>query len=214
MRKIIYVGGLGSNPRTVARVTESLSTYFGNNVAGFSFREAYRQGALIAQLATDSLVITHSAGMMPLRYMMPKELIAIAPPMPIPREALMLRSITKTVALLRSMRESTGRSQRVYEYNASTFIEHVVWPQYNLLHLGAVSTFDAAQTAVEMVNGNSKVTLAFMEGDLFYPDIGQHPHVDIARTHGVRICDMVIGQHDELLLYPIEVIAQIVESHK
>ncbi len=212
MRRVIYIGGIGSDSYIAGLVAQALSTHFGTNVVGFSFRDAHRQGALIAQLASDSLVITHSAGMAALKHIVPKELIAIAPPMPTPPIALFLRSTPKTIALLRSGRVLQGRSRRVRLYHTHALKEHLLWPHYNSLKLGEISVFNAAQTAVEMVKGGGSVTLAFMEHDVLYPDSYQHPHVAVAREHGVAISPPIIGHHDEFVLYPAEVLAQIAKK--
>lgn len=212
MRKVIYIGGVGSDSYMAGLIAQALSTHFDTNVAGFSFRDAYRHGALIAQLAPDSLVITHSAGMVLLKHMAPKELIAIAPPMPTPPSALFLRSAPKTVALLRSGKESASRPRRIRTYHIHALKEHLLWPHYNSLRVSEISMFNAAQTAVEMTKRGSRVTIAFMENDKLYPDVSQHPHIAIARKNGVTIGSPIIGQHDEFLLYPVEVLAQIAKS--
>lgn len=212
MRKIIYIGGVGSDAYIVNRIAAILTTHFGTNVAGFSFREAYRQGALIAQLATDGLIITHSAGMTLLQHMAPKEVIAIAPPMPVPPAALVFRSASKTLALLRSGKQSSDRPARIRVYHSHALKEHLLWPQYNSLQVGRISTFNAAQTAVEMTKCGSKVTLAFMEHDAFYPDAAHHPHINLAKDNGVVIRDSIIGHHDEFVLYPVQVLTQIAKG--
>lgn len=212
MRKIIYIGGVGSDTYIVNRIAAILTTHFGTNVAGFSFRDAYRQGALIAQLATDSLIITHSAGMALLQHMAPKQVIAIAPPMPTPPAALVFRSGPKTIALLRSGKQSSDRPARIRLYHSHAFKEHLMWPQYNSLQVSKIGTFNAAQAAVEMAKCGSGVTLAFMEHDVLYPDAANHPHINLAKEHGVVIRDSIIGQHDEFVLYPVQVLQQVTQS--
>lgn len=212
MRKIIYIGGVGSDAHMATQIADALTAHYGTNVAGFSFRDAYRQGALIAQLATDSVMITHSAGMLLLKHIVPKELIAIAPPMPTLASALLLRSVAKTTLLFKSGKEADDRPIRIRQYHIHALKEHLLWPQYNSLQVNKIKLFDAAQTAVEMTKCGTKVTLAFMEHDVLYPEAMLHPHVALAQKHGVAVSKPVIGEHDEFVLYPVQVLEQITNS--
>jgi hypothetical protein len=139
----------------------------------------------------------------------PKELIAVAPPMPTVPSLLVWRSFPKTIALLRSGGESSDRRRRVLNYHLYALGEHLIRPQHNSLMVRQVGAFDAARFAVELVTAGCHVTLVFMENDVLYPDVVQHPHIEIAKRHGVVIRDMILGHHDEVIFYPLEVLAQI-----
>jgi hypothetical protein len=209
MKKILYIGGVGSDSHTVDGIARLLESKFNANVIAMSFSKAYDSKATIARLAPECMVITHSAGMLLLKDIAPKELIAIAPPMPTPPSVILLRSFPKTLALIHSGKESTGRPWRVLGYHLHSFEEHVLRPRSNSMLLREISTFDAAQRAVELQRCGTKVTLGFMENDRLFPDSHLHPHIEVAKEQGVKISDVVLGHHDEFVLYPLEVLAQL-----
>lgn len=209
MKKILYIGGVGSDSHSVGVVVRALEALFDASVIGMAFSEAHRNKARVARLVPDCTVITHSAGMVLLKDMAPKELIAIAPPMPTLPSLMLLRSFPKTLALIKSGRESVDRPVRVALYHLHSLIEHLLRPFSNSMLLKEISLFNAAQRAVEFQRCGAKVTLAFMENDRLFPDSCSHPHVDVAREHGVTIKDVILGHHDELVLYPQEVLVQL-----
>lgn len=209
MEKILYIGGMGSNSGAVGDVASALEAQFNVNVIGMSFSEAYVKRAVIARLACESLVITHSTGIMLLKDTTPKELIAIAPPMPSRPLLLALRTIPKTIALLLSGRESYERPQKLLNHHMRAILEHGVRPHYNNMIVQEVAKFDAAQFSVEVVMAGGKVTLGFMERELLFPGSNIHPHIEVAKKHGVSVFENIIGQHDEFALYPIDVMAQM-----
>ena len=209
MKKILYIGGVGSDSHTVGVVVRALETAMNASVIGMAFSEAYRNKARVARLVPDCMVITHSAGMVLLKDMAPKELIAIAPPMPTLPSLILLRSFPKTLALIRSGRESVDRPLKVALYHLHSLAEHITRPFSNSMLLKEISLFDAAQRAVEFQRCGAKVTLAFMENDMLFPDSFVHTHIEVAKSHGVQVREMILGHHDELVLYPLEVFAQL-----
>ena len=209
MKKILYIGGVGSDSHTVGVVVRALEAAFDASVIGMAFSEAHRNMARVARLVPECTVITHSAGMVLLKDMAPKELIAIAPPMPTLPSLILLRSFPKTVALIRSGRESIDRPLKVMFYHLHSVLEHILRPFSNSMLLKEISVFDAAQRAVEFQRCGTKVTLAFMENDRLFPDSLVHPHIEVAREYGVEIKEMILGHHDELVLYPLEVLVQL-----
>lgn len=209
MKKILYIGGVGSDSHSVGLVVRALETLLGVSVIGMTFSEAHRNKARVARLVPDCTVITHAAGMVLLKDMAPKELIAVAPPMPTLPSLMLLRSFPKTLALIKSGRESVDRPVKVALYHLHSMMEHVLRPFANSMLLKEISVFNAAQLAVEFQRCGAKVTLAFMENDRLFPDACSHPHVDVAREQGVTVKDVVLGHHDEIALYPQEVLAQL-----
>lgn len=209
MKKILYIGGVGSDSYLVGTVVRSLSTMFTTNVIGLSFSAAYNDQAKIARLAPDCLIIAHAGALVLLKNTAPKELVAIAPPMPTVPSLLFLRGFGRTSSLLLSGGESHGRPQKLLNYHLHSLKEHIARPYQNNMLLSEISLFNAAQIAVEMVRCGSKVTLGFMENDHLFPDASQHPHIELARSQGVTVYDTVIGHHDEFALYPVEVMAQL-----
>lgn len=209
MKKILYIGEVGSDSYLVGGVARLLESHFDVNVIAMSFSEARRNGAAVARLAPECLVITHGAGMLLLRDTTPKQLIAIAPPMPVLLSLHMWRTLPLVVSLIASGRESTGRPRKIAEYLLRTFIEHLLHPYDNSMLLKEISSFNAAQFAVEMKRCGADVTLGFMENDKLSPDAHLHPHMEIAKEQGVAVYDTVLGHHDEFTLYPLEVLAQV-----
>lgn len=209
MKKILYIGGVGSDSHTVGSIVRALEAVFDASIVGMAFSEAYRNKAKIARLAPDCTVITHSAGMMLLKDTAPKELIAIAPPMPTLPSLIFLRSFPKTLALMKSGRESFDRPLKVTLYHLHAFAQHLLRPLSNGMQLKEISSFNSAQRAVEFQRCGTKVTLGFMENDRLFPDSHAHPHVEVAKKQGVRVYDVVLGHHDEFVLYPLEVLAQL-----
>lgn len=209
MDKIVYIGGVGSDAYLANRIANALSGYFGMNVIGLSFSEAVRSRAKVARIAPSALIITHSAGMMLLQDSMPREVLAIAPPMPSYPSMLVWRSFPKTVALLASGREAYDRPQKVLTYHLHSAVEHVRRPYSNGMLLREIASFDAAKSAVELTKTGARVTLGFMENDKLFPYSANHPHVELAKSEGVQVLNGVLGHHDEFVLYPLEVISQL-----
>jgi hypothetical protein len=209
MKKILYIGGVGSDSHIVDGIARILESKFDANVVAMSFSKAFDSKAKIARLAPECTVITHSAGMLLLKDIAPKELIAIAPPMPTLPSLILLRSFPKTFALFASGRESAGRPRKVAGYHLHSFEEHLLRPRSNSMLLKEISAFNAAQRAVELRRCGTKVMLGFMENDRLFPDSHLHPHVEVAKKQGVKVSDLILGHHDEFILYPLEVLAQM-----
>jgi hypothetical protein len=209
MDKILYIGGVASNSYQINSISRELSDHYGLNVIGLSFSEAQKDQALVARLAAECLVITHAAGMLMLKYVTPKELIAVAPPMPVSALRLIQRNIPKTLALNKSHEKLPERREKIRQYNLHAFREHLARPLYNVLQIGKVGAFNAAQEAVTMVTNGSKVTLCFMDNELVFRNSADHHHVGIAKEQGVIIHESISGHHDEFLLYPLDVLRQI-----
>jgi hypothetical protein len=209
MDKIVYIGGIGSDATQVKYVARALSAQFKKNVVAFSFGDARKNAAQIARLVPDCLVITHAAGLMLLKNTTPKEVIAIAPPMPTLPSVLLWRGVVKTMALFGSISESHERRRKIWLRQCRAAFEYLLRPQDSALLLRDISGFNAARLAVEFVNGGGKVTIGFMENDLIFPDISLHPHMELAKKYGVTMYDNILGHHDELALYPVEVLAQL-----
>lgn len=209
MDKILYIGGMASNSYQVKLVSDELERHYGLNVVGMSFREAQKNLALVARLAAESLVITHSAGMILLKHITPLELIAIAPPMPLGIPRLIISNIPRTSALLKSYKGQPERRRKILRYNRNATIEHLTHPRYNVGQIKKLSTFDSAKEAVAMTTNGAKVTLCLMETERVFTDTALHPHIDLAKEHGVIVHEIIPGQHDEFLLYPLEILANI-----
>ncbi len=205
----MYIGGVGSDAHLVKNVSDALGMHFKTNVIGFSFSEASQNRAKIARLAPGALVITHSAGMMLLKDSTPREVLAIAPPMPSIPSMLVWRSFPKTITLLASGREARDRPRKVLSYHAHSVLEHIRRPQSNGMYLKEISLFDAAKSAVELTKAGAKVAIGLMENDRLFPHSAGHPHMELAKNEGVQVLDTVLGHHDEFVLYPLEVLAQL-----
>ncbi|HMH70504.1 MAG TPA: hypothetical protein VK502_03815 [Candidatus Saccharimonadales bacterium] len=209
MNNILYIGGVASNPRQVSGVVDALSVQYGTCVKGMSFSEAQKNRALVARLAQDCTVITHSAGMLMLAYCTPKEIIAIAPPMVASVPLLIGRGILKTFTLFRSGRESRERRRKIIAYHIGTMGEYLIRPFYISGQMTSIGIFNAAKEAVAMAANGSKVTLCFMQDEHLFSLSSSHPDVAVAKQFGVTVYDDIIGHHDDFLLFPLDVLGQI-----
>lgn len=209
MAQLIFIGGFGSNHEQVDLVTDALSLHYDQEVIGIPFSEAQLRLSEIAQLATDSTIITHSAGLLLCEDMTPKEIIAIAPPVPVNMPVLSWRVVTKTVSLMRSGYMLDARARKIHNYHMRAFREHLMRPRLNFGQSARICRFDPAQLAVKMINRGVTVTLGFMDHDVLYPHSSRHVHVDMARRHGAIVHEDLTGHHDEFLLYPLKILEQL-----
>jgi hypothetical protein len=209
MDKIVYIGGIGSDSRQVEKVARALTAQFKKNVIPFSFSGAYKNMALLARLAPECLIITHATGLLLVKNLAPKEVVAIAPPMPTLPSLLLWRLLSNAFALFGSSKESNERHRKIWNHYLCLLKEYALRPHYNGPFLRDVSAFNAARLAVEIVASGGKVTIGFMENDKVFPDAALHPHMDIARAHGVKIYENILGYHDEFVFYPQDVLTQL-----
>ena len=209
MQKILYLGGMASNRYQIESVSRELSAHYGLNVIGMSFSEAQKDRSLVARLASDGLVITHSAGMMMLKDITPKEVIAIAPPMPIGAFLFTVRSIPKMTSFIKSHKNVPEMRQKMQRYSIAAFKEHIIRPRYNAGQVVRVGAFDSAKEAIIMASNGTKVTLCFMENERVFLKCSQHLHVEAARGQGVIVHDNVPGHHGDFPLYPLRILGQI-----
>jgi hypothetical protein len=209
MTQLVFIGGFGSNRFQVDLVADVLSEHYDQPVIGISFSEAQQNLTEVSQIVRDGTVITHSAGLLLCENMTPKEIIAIAPPVPGFLPLMAWRMIVKTVSLVRSGYMLEERARKIHNYHVHAFREHVQQPGYNIGQVTKVSQFDPAQSAVKMINRGVTMTLGFMSHDLLYSRSARHVHVDMARQHGAIVHENLEGHHDEFLLYPLKILEQI-----
>ena len=209
MKTVLYIGGVGGSATQAGEIAAALALHFNANAFGMSLADAWKRPGLVARLARESLVITHSTGMLALRGMSPKELIAIAPPMPSHPLHLFGRVVSKTLALAKSGRESRQRRSSIRKYHINSVWDFLLRPLHIGMNLPAIGKFDAAAQAVTLAGCGAKVTLVLMENDRLFPYNITHPHIDTAEENGVRIVRHTLGHHDEFLLCPLDVLALI-----
>jgi len=206
MDTIVFIGGIGSNRSQVEAVGQELSDYYNQPVQVFSFRDAWQNREKIKELTEDAHVITHSAGMVALAGTNPKEVIAIAPPIPVQPSTLIWRSVPKTIQLVRRARDDEVRRQKVRNYHKHATIEHSRYPQYNLGYLARVGNFDAFKAGQEMAKNGTAVTLAFMRDDLLFFNTARFYFVNEMNEQGIDVRMDIPGEHDEFLLYPTAIL--------
>jgi hypothetical protein len=209
METIVFIGGIGSNRSQVEAVGQELSDYYSQPVQVFSFRDAWQNRKKVKDLTQGAHVITHSAGMATLGDANPKEIVAIAPPIPTQPSTLIWRSVPKTIQLVRHSRDNNVRRQKVREYHRRAMIEHSRYPQYNLGYLARVGRFDAFKAGQKMASNGTAVTLAFMQDDLLFFNTARFYFVNEMSEHGIDVRLDIPGEHDEFLLYPISVIERL-----
>lgn len=147
-------------------------------------------------------MITHSAGMLLLADTEPASLLAIAPPRRMSLVKLTGRFVDKEKRLLASRRLSALRRQRIDNFYRWALHEHLFHPRRNLLMAPRISRFDAVETGRQLAAQGARVNLVFFRGDsLFWPDPVSAPNLEV-------LADLE-GQHDELLLDPLNVLNDI-----
>ena len=209
MAQLLLIGGLGGHSSQIVSVADALSRHYEQEVIGIAFSEAQKDLAYVAQLARDSIVITHSSGIVLCEDITPREIIAIAPSVPSSMPVATWRGIMKTVGLIKSGYTSPERRQRIHTYHSRALREHITQPIYNLGQAAKVCHFDPAELAIKMINRGVTVTLGFMDQDLLYPKSARHVHVDMARRHGAIVHEGIKGHHDEFLLYPLKILEHL-----
>jgi hypothetical protein len=206
---ILFIGGLGCHSDQARFVAKVLSDHYGQRVVGVSFSEAQKNLTDIARLSRDCIVITHGSGLVLCEDLTPKELIAIAPSLPATIPIMVWRCALKSAALTRSAGVSALRAYKIRAYHRSAVKEHIIRLRYNSGQMGRIATFDPAKLAVKMIHRRVRVTLGFMSRDFLYPRSAHHVHVDMARRHGAEVHDDIKGHHDEFMLYPLDILAQL-----
>jgi hypothetical protein len=174
-----------------------------------SLRDAIRYPDKIRLLAHNGTVVTHSAGITALHDIIPKELIAIAPPMPTRTLMLVVRSFPKTISLIKSAQRSSLRRKQVISYHLRSLYEHAVHVRYNSAQIGKISQFNTAFVVSVMLRQGSRVRIGIMEGDLLFPDIINHPHIDTASVQGALVTKLD-GEHDDFLFDPIPILDELI----
>ena len=212
MDTIIFIGGIGSNRPQVEAVGQELSDYYGQPVQVFSFRDAWQNKEKIRELTHGAHVITHSAGMLTLIGMKPREVVAIAPPIPTPPSRLLWRSVPKTIQLMQRSRINADRRQKVRQYHKYATWEHSRHPEYNLGYLAKVGAFDAFRVSRQLSKQGAAVTLAFMKDDLLFFDIARFYFVSEMSEQGIDVRLDIPGEHDEFLLYPVQLLKALTIS--
>lgn len=210
MARMVFISGLGSNRTQVDLVADTLALHYDQEVIGVSFSDAQKNLAHVAQAVRDSIIITHASGLLLCENMTPKEIIAIAPPVPGILPVIAWRTVRKTIALIKSGNIADERAEKIHNYHARVFREHALRPSYyNIGQVIKICQFDPAQLAVRMINRGVTVTLGFMGHDLLYPRSARHAHVDMARRHGAIVHEDIHGHHDEFLLDPLKILEQL-----
>lgn len=206
---MLFIGGFGSHPNQAASVAKVLSDHYNQKVIGVSFSEAQKNLALVASISRECILITHSSGIVLCEDMTPKELIAIAPSVPTTIPLMAWRGTKKTISLVRSGNNSVVRRYKIRTYHRNAYEEHLLRPRYNSGQMAKICKFDPSELAVKMITRGVRVTLGFMDNDLLYPKAHNHAHVDIVKRHGGEVHENLKGHHDEFLLYPLDILAQL-----
>jgi len=209
MDTIVFIGGMGSNRPQVEAVGDELSAYYDQPVQVFSFRDALQNTDKIKELTRGAHVITHAAGMLLLAGMRPREVVAIAPPTPTSPSTLLLRSIPKTMYLFKQSQKDSNRRKKVSDYHKFAALEHGRYPHYNIAKLSMIGKFDAFKAATALAKNGAAITLAFMQDDLLFFNIARSYFGNEMQERGIQVRIDVPGEHDEFLLYPVEVLKSL-----
>lgn len=206
----VFIGGFAGSKQQARRTADALAEYHErdrSDVEAFSFADAMEQLDYVRDAIEEKRIFTHSAGMLVVENTGIQELTAIAPPLPAYRLSLIGRAGVKSVQLALSTRGDGDRRLRVgqfYRQQTKEILEH---PAANLRHLGAIASHDAMESATFLDGGGVSVRLGFMTNDAF-KFAPSRDEVIQARMQGIGV-SFLSGEHDELILYPQEVIGEL-----
>lgn len=211
MERIVLIGGVGSNRHLMKSVGKEMETFFSQPVEAFSFREIQQLIDVERKKLLDgAFVLTHSAGVIPLIGTKPKQFIAIAPPVPTHPLRLTLRSVPKTLNLLKSSRADSSRSQRVREFHRYALPEHIRFPRYNGIRVRTIGSFDVFEFANSMAEQGVAATIGLMEKE----DLFSYGRLGVALHSDVTVYEKLPGAHDDFVLDPTPILRTLFsESH-
>lgn len=202
MADIVFIGGFGSNDHNIADAVEALAYHYQRPVTAYTFRQAQAQGRNLRDRLNGAHVITHSAGMLLVPGSKPAHVLAVAPPRRMNMLELTGRFLDKERRLVASRRVSNLRRRRIDNFYRWAMHEHLLHPRRNLLMAPKISRFDAVEVGRQLAAAGVPVSLAFFSNDsLFWPEEPAPADLEI-------ISDLN-GQHDELLVDPLNVINEI-----
>lgn len=209
MKSIIFIGGVGSNPRQARLVGRDLELFYGQPVETLSFREARQSPDRVAQLVNDAFVITHSAGMLVLENTSPRRAIIIAPPIGTHSIVLAGRMVNKTITLFKSAKDIEDRQKRIRDYHGAALREHIQYPSYNSGAIRKIGRFNTIQAGIDLVHSGADVTFGVMTRDALFPSLSME-RLQAAKDEGAHI-RIITGEHDELLL-DVQAVMRAVEG--
>ncbi len=191
--KVLFIGGFASNSAQLRFLQRELEKYFSAPVSAKSLRYALTHRDEIIALSQDAIVLMHSAGVLAAPGMKPRCLWIIAPPrLATRRRDLLTRSTQKTIDLWRGAFKSRHRLARVAKYHLYAAPEVLCNLFFYVKLLKKVSIFDLTSTVDSLKHRRAYVV---------------HMTKDSLYSHKITQEDiMVEGEHDEILLHPIEVV--------
>lgn len=206
MTRKIIVGGFASEQRQMDRVARSFSEFYDEDVEGVSFRSAMNNPLALDELVRGGTVFTHSAGMVAIKDTMPREIIAVAPPVPTSVTRLIARSARGAHDLARESFSQPLKQQLTLAGRGAELGLEVFWhPRAHLGRLGVISTFDAIERGIAAQSAGIETDIAFMDHDqLFQLSNGNRIR---AANAGLSVLTLH-GGHEKLLFEPDELIAE------
>lgn len=212
MTEIVVAGGFGSGRNQMNHVAESIGTAFGEKATGKSYSDAESDLESFAHTIDASHAYSHSGGFLLIYRSIvlgarPKEVTAIAAPVPEQIKRLMVRGAFIGV----------GFGQKIVDELEQKFEdprELVRHPFVNFAkRLPELSRFDSLAAAADIADRGIPVTLAYMKQDgLFRLDTEDvTAGVEKARSFGACVVS-IEGKHCEFTHRPLDVLGRIASA--
>lgn|GEM_PF-1272175 len=218
MRKAVVLG-FASSEGLANKIAKELSGFYDEDIEGMPFRKAANNPLELDRFVKGAAVLGHSAALGALRGTHLREVVAVAPAIPVPIWRLLGRGAVKSVRdTVRSM-GSGERAARMREIGSLGAPEMLCHPVANLRQLPMISRSHALWTGVGAAEDGIDATLGFMRVDEF----GFRPAPQaVARARKVaegsdvsnrlHIATDVEGVHDEFLIDPVETLKRVLRA--
>lgn len=172
---IAVYGGFGSNDYQVNKMCEQISDYTGCEAEGMSFDGAIGDPERAAELLHDHRVVTHSAGAMAVSMAMtaypdatPENVLAIAPPYPVPAWKLIWRARQILGNEFHASRHDRDLAFANIKQTGALTRELVQHARGNFGEIPAISRFNVFQFGSQLAERGIDTQVAFMEDDEFF----------------------------------------------
>lgn len=159
MSEVVYVSGFANPKHETRKVAADIASFFDKDVEGLSLLSAMNT---FPGYFEGKSMVTHSGGLLVADRAHPAEVIAVAPPVPMPLSRLIRRGI----ALGKEQGKQPGTDK--LELTNRTEYELLCHPIANSRVLREISQFNAFDSTAKLAAHGTKVTLALMKDDGIY----------------------------------------------
>jgi hypothetical protein len=216
MSHLLVVGGICERKGSLDRLAEASCAKFGVETGeSILFRDAMKQERLLQRWGKNAIIISHSAGILAVDQAlrsatadeMPDRCLVLNGPEPTRISELAVRGVIKTIKHAGRILKGPYRQEQVGTLvdGAHELLLHL-WG--NAKDLPAISEFSTTEASIALRNrGLEALTVGIASHDDFW-----QPHeYGINKMESAQVVVTIYsGLHDDPLIYPNEVLAQIV----